>query len=76
MRTPLIAGNWKMHKGVAETTAYLESLLAEELPPSVDILCCPPSVALPAAAMITTAKAQGCSNPSRDERTSAAALAN
>jgi triosephosphate isomerase len=54
MRTPLIAGNWKMHKGVAETTAYLESLLAEELPPSVDILCCPPSVALPAAAMITT----------------------
>ncbi len=54
MRKPLIAGNWKMHKGVAETTAYVEELLAEELPTNVDILCCPPYVALPAAAMIAT----------------------
>jgi triosephosphate isomerase len=54
MRRFLIAGNWKMHKGVAETTAYLEELLAENLPDGVDVLCCPPSTALPAAAMIAT----------------------
>jgi len=54
MRTLLIAGNWKMHKGVAETTAYLEDLIAEDLPGGVDILCCPPFAALPAAAMIAT----------------------
>lgn len=54
MRRPLIAGNWKMHKGVAETTAFLEALLAEELPATVDVLCCPPFTALPAAAMIAT----------------------
>lgn len=54
MRTLLIAGNWKMHKGVAETTAYLEDLTAEDLPAGVDVLCCPPFVALPAAAMIAT----------------------
>jgi triosephosphate isomerase (TIM) len=52
MRRPLIAGNWKMHKGVAEATAFLEDLLAEPLPPAVDVLCCPPFVALPAAAMM------------------------
>ena len=54
MRTLLIAGNWKMHKGVAETTAYLEELLAEDLPAGVDVLCCPPFAALPAAAMVAT----------------------
>jgi triosephosphate isomerase len=52
MRTFLIAGNWKMHKGVAETTAFIEALLAENPPATVDVLCCPPFVALPAAAMI------------------------
>jgi triosephosphate isomerase len=54
MRRPFIAGNWKMHKGVAETAAYLEALLAEDLPESVDVLCCPPYIALPAAAMMLT----------------------
>jgi triosephosphate isomerase len=54
MRTLLIAGNWKMHKGVAETTAFLEALLAEMPSAKVDVLCCPPTVALPAAAMIAT----------------------
>jgi triosephosphate isomerase len=52
MRKPLIAGNWKMNKGVAETTAYFEDLLAEALPPEVEVLCCPPYVSLPAAAMM------------------------
>jgi triosephosphate isomerase len=54
MRRPLIAGNWKMHKTVAETGAFLEDLLAEDLPPSVDVVCCPTFVALPTAAMILT----------------------
>ena len=57
MRRFLIAGNWKMHKGVAETTAYLEDLLGEDLPAGVDVLCCPPSTSLPAAAMIATGSA-------------------
>ena len=54
MRRPLIAGNWKMHKTVAETTAYLEALLAEDLPDATDVVCCPGFVALPAAAMLLT----------------------
>ncbi len=54
MRRPLIAGNWKMHKTVAETSAYLEGLIAEDLPTSVDVVCCPTAVSLPAAAMLVT----------------------
>ena len=54
MRTPLIAGNWKMNKTVKETTDYLEALLAENPPAGVDVLCCPSMVALPAAAMVLT----------------------
>jgi triosephosphate isomerase len=59
MRRPLIAGNWKMHKTVAETTAYLENLMAEDLPASVDVVCCPTFVSLPAAKMIATGSAVG-----------------
>jgi len=54
MRRPLIAGNWKMHKTVAETSAYLEGLIAEDLPTAVDVVCCPTAVSLPAAAMLVT----------------------
>ena len=54
MRTPLIAGNWKMHHGAAETAAFLEALLAEERDPGVDVVVCPPAVALPMAAMMLT----------------------
>ena len=54
MRRPLIAGNWKMHKSVAEASAYLEGLIAEDLPTSVDVVCCPTFVSLPAAAMVVT----------------------
>jgi triosephosphate isomerase len=59
MRRPLIAGNWKMHKTVAETTAYLEDLIAEALPATVDVVCCPTFVSLPAATMIATGSAIG-----------------
>ena len=54
MRTPVIAGNWKMHKTVAETTAYLEAIINEDLPDTVDVVCCPSFVSLPAAAMVVT----------------------
>jgi len=54
MRRPLIAGNWKMHKTVAESSAYLEDLIAEGLPTTVDVVCCPTFVSLPAAAMVVT----------------------
>jgi triosephosphate isomerase len=59
MRRPLIAGNWKMHKTVAETTEYLEALLGEELPTGVDVVCCPPYPSLPAATMVATGSAVG-----------------
>ena len=56
MRKPLIAGNWKMHNTVAESIAFLEELLAEEMAATtVDVVVCPPYVALPAAAMMLTA---------------------
>ncbi len=59
MRKPLIAGNWKMHKTVAETTAYLEALISEDVPDSVDVVCCPTYVSLPAATMIATGSKVG-----------------
>ena len=54
MRRLLIAGNWKMNKTVAETSTYLEGLIAEGLPTTVDVVCCPTFVSLPAAAMVVT----------------------
>ena len=50
MRTPVIAGNWKMHKSAHEASAFLN-----ELVPLVresrhrEVVVCPPFVALPAA---------------------------
>lgn len=49
-RTPLIAGNWKMHKTVAETLAFVRDLRARALPlDAVDAVLCPPFTALAAA---------------------------
>lgn len=47
MRIPLIAGNWKMHKTVAEAVDLVEELL-RTLPSSADreVLVCPPYTAL------------------------------
>ena len=42
----LIAGNWKMFKGPAETQAFLEEF---EEPDDVDVVLCPPYVSLAAA---------------------------
>lgn len=50
MRTPFIAGNWKMNKTIAETRALIAELRAA-LPAgdSVEVAVCPPFVALAAA---------------------------
>jgi triosephosphate isomerase len=42
----LIAGNWKMHKGPAETLAFFDRF---EAPDGVDVVICPPFVSLEAA---------------------------
>jgi triosephosphate isomerase len=51
MRTPLIAGNWKMHKTVAETVKYVKEFrsLVKDLV-DVEIVLAPPFTALHAAA--------------------------
>jgi triosephosphate isomerase len=54
MRTPLIAGNWKMHHGVGETQIFLEALVNQDVPATVDVVVCPPFVSLPVAVMVTT----------------------
>jgi len=54
MRTPLIAGNWKMHHGVSATQGFLEALVNQDIPATVEVLVCPPFVSLPVAAMVTT----------------------
>ncbi|HEX5690499.1 MAG TPA: triose-phosphate isomerase, partial [Roseiflexaceae bacterium] len=49
MRTPLLAGNWKMYKTVSEATALAEALLhGLESAPAHDreVLICPPFTAL------------------------------
>lgn len=50
MRTPLVVGNWKMHKTIAETTAFVEALRGLRLPlERVDAVIAPPFTALAAA---------------------------
>jgi len=45
-RRPLIAGNWKMHKTIAESLELVRGLVALSLPDSVDVAVCPPFTAL------------------------------
>jgi len=59
MRRFLIAGNWKMHKGVAETSAFIEGLIAADPSPAVDVVIGPPYTSLPAAAMLVTGSTIG-----------------
>src|SRR5258706_151930 len=51
MRTPLIAGNWKMYKTIGEAVALVEALL-HGLDDTADreVLVCPPFTALHAGA--------------------------
>jgi triosephosphate isomerase (TIM) len=47
MRTPYIAGNWKMHKTVAEAEAFIAALLPRiSSTDGVDVAICPPFTAL------------------------------
>lgn len=46
MRTPFIAGNWKMHKTVNEAEAFLKELLTKDLPSGVDAAICAPFIHL------------------------------
>ncbi len=49
MRTPLIAGNWKMYKTVAEAEAFISALLPKvSTAEGVDVAVCPPFPSLQA----------------------------
>jgi triosephosphate isomerase len=49
-RKPLIVGNWKMHKTIAQTRAFVADVCARDLPlANVDAVICPPFTALSAA---------------------------
>jgi triosephosphate isomerase len=47
---PVIAGNWKMHKGPTETRSFFESFAPHAAPDDVTILFFPPAASLSAAA--------------------------
>jgi triosephosphate isomerase len=49
MRQPIIAGNWKMHKTVAETIALVQAVCELTADSSADVVVCPPFTALHAA---------------------------
>ncbi len=46
MRTPILAGNWKMFKTIAEATAFAHQLPSEDPAPSVEKVICAPFTAL------------------------------
>ncbi len=50
MRTPMIAGNWKMNKTPAETRALIEDLKKLENRSGAEVVVCPMTVCLAAAA--------------------------
>lgn len=60
MRTPLIAGNWKLNKTVAEARQLVQDLLPGlQSVSGVDKLLCPPYLALPAVAELVKGKGIG-----------------
>ena len=47
MRKPILAANWKMHKGVREATAFAEDLkLRLQAPDGVEVVIAPPFTTL------------------------------
>ena len=50
MRTPMIAGNWKMNKTPSETKALIEDLKKLENKSGAEVVVCPMTVSLAAAA--------------------------
>jgi triosephosphate isomerase (TIM) len=54
-RTPLVAGNWKMHKTIADAEAFIGALLPKvSSADGVDVAICPPFTAL--QAMVDSAR--------------------
>lgn len=49
VRRPLIAGNWKMHKTIAQTRDLVRDLRTRALPEGVDVVIAPPFTALACA---------------------------
>lgn len=45
-RTPLVAGNWKMHKTASEAVRLINELRGSALPSDVEVAVCPPFTAL------------------------------
>src|SRR5947207_10936981 len=55
MRTPIIAGNWKMYKTPAEARDFARALLPALTPLNgAERVVCPPFVAIPAVAEVLT----------------------
>lgn len=56
MRKFLIAGNWKMNCGIAETTTLLAGIADRQntIPEGVEVLVCPPSISLQTASEFTS----------------------
>lgn len=51
MRTPIIAGNWKMHMTPAEAVAFVQQIKEQlEAVEGVEAVVCPPSIDIPAVA--------------------------
>lgn len=46
MRTPIIAGNWKMNKGVKEASELIEAIKELDLSKDVEAVVCPPAIDL------------------------------
>jgi triosephosphate isomerase (TIM) len=49
MRSPILAANWKMHKTVAETGAFLDAFLPRVDGTGPEVVICPPFTSLAAA---------------------------
>jgi triosephosphate isomerase (TIM) len=56
-RTPLIAGNWKMHKTVAQAEDYIQGLLPRVSAAAADVAICVPFTAL--QAMVDSTRGSG-----------------
>ena len=66
MRKPIIAGNWKMHKNIAEAVDLAKKLAEAQLDSEVEAVICPPFTALQAVseAVRSTAVKLGAQNMS------------
>lgn len=52
MRTPVMAGNWKMYKTIGEAVRFAKDLKACELPARCRVVVCPPFTALSAVSAV------------------------